>query len=804
MSNKDICLSAPLSHKDFKSQILLDYKTMVLSRECSILGRREVLTGKAKFGIFGDGKELPQIVLNRFFKNGDFRSGYYRDQTILLAQGHITVKDIFSALYANTDKNIEPMSGGRQMGGHFVTRSIDKNGDFLDLIKQLNHSSDISPVAGQMPRLIGLGQASKLYRKLKIKNSEKFSINGNEIAWGTIGNASTTEGLFFESVNAAGVLQIPVIISVWDDEYGISVDNKLQTTKESISDALSGFQRNNNLNGFEILTVKGWDYSALIETYSYAEKLARVNHVPVLIHVTELTQPLGHSSSGSHQRYKSDERLNWEKENDCNLKMREWIISSGISDENTLIKIEKDSKLEVKNDRILAWELYQKPLLKYKNQLKIFLKELIPITDNNVTIRDFFKKTLILEEPTYKDIFEISRKSFRVLSKFKHSKINSFTKWFIDLKSEIKPKYSSHLYSQSKYKLSNIAAVSAKYSDIENLVDGRIIIRDNFDALLSKHDRLIIFGQDIGVIGDVNQGLEGIQKKHGSSRVSDTGIREATIIGQGIGLSLRGFRPIAEIQYLDYILYCISTLSDDLSTYHYRTLGKQSVPLIIRTRGHRLEGIWHSGSPLGGMINLLRGINILVPRNMTQAAGFYNTLMEGDEPGIVIEPLNAYRLKEKLPINLGEFKIKIGFVETLLIGSDITIVSYGSTLRIVEEVTKELIQFDINSEIIDIQSLLPFDINQDIKKSVEKTGRILIVDEDVPGGSSGYILQQLIDKQNIFNLLDSPPFTISAKEHRPAYGTDGDYFSKPSAEDIFEKVYSIMRDVNPNKFPNLY
>ena len=804
MSKKELTKEKELTYFDFKNQILSDYKTIVLSRETSIVGRREVLTGKAKFGIFGDGKELPQIVLSKFFKNGDFRSGYYRDQTILMSQGHLSVREIFSALYANTDNKLEPMSGGRQMGGHFVTRSIDQKGNYLDIINQKNHSSDISPVAGQIPRLIGLGQASKIYRKLKISNSEKFSKNGNEIAWGTIGNAATSEGIFFESFNAAGVIQAPIIISVWDDEFGISVHNKLQTTKESISVALSGFQRNNNFDGFEILSVNGWDYSALIETYSYAEKIARNNHVPVLIHVKELTQPLGHSSSGSHQRYKSDERLEWEKEYDCNKKMRDWIISNGIADEKSISEIEQGCKQIVKEERLFAWKAYQKPILKTKNELSENLNSLLKITENNVNIKTLINSLKNIQEPNYKDLFKIARKSIIILSKYNSTKIETFKNWYLKTKSIIESKYNSHLYSESNYKLSNVSSVKPQFDDTSKLVDGRLILRDNFDALLSKNDKILIFGQDVGVIGDVNQGLEGIQKKHGEDRIFDTGIRESSIIGQGIGLALRGLRPIAEIQYLDYILYCISTLSDDLASYHYRTIGKQSVPLIIRTRGHRLEGIWHSGSPLGGIINLLRGINILVPRNMTQAAGFYNSLLEGDEPGIIIEPLNGYRIKEKMPNNLGEFKIKIGEVEKLSDGDDITIISYGSTLRIVREAKDQLKKYDISCEIIDIQCLFPFDTKCDIIKSIKKTNRVLIIDEDVPGGSSGFILQQLINNQNIFNFLDSPPLTLTAKDHRPAYGTDGDYFSKPSSDDIFEKVYSMMNDFDPKKYPKLF
>ena len=795
-------LNQKISFNAFKKQVLEDYKIIVESRECAVLGRREVLSGKGNFAIFGDGKELPQVVLNHFFNNGDFRAGYYRDQTILLAQNALSIKQIFSAIYADLDLDREPMSGGRQMVGHFVTKSV-KDNKFLDLINQKNHSADVSPTGSQMPKLVGLAQASKIYRNHSTKNSSKFSNNGNEIAWGTIGNASTSEGVFFEAINAAGVLQIPMVISVWDDDYGISVHNKDQTTKESISKALEGFQKNNKQSGLEIIEVKGWDYTSLIDAYSYASKLARKDHIPVMVHVTELTQPLGHSSSGSHERYKTTERLEWEKEHDCNLKMKEWILSNGIANLNDLKLIEENAKIKVKNERRIAWKEYQAPILKQREIFFHFYNDFISKTNNDINLQLIKKELLSNDEPCYNDIISSARKTEYILSKFPDIKTEKFKNWLVSLKSEIKEKVSSNLYSYSLDFINKIKITPIEYPKNPELVDGRIIIRDNFEALLSKHDDLLIFGEDVGKIGDVNQGLEGLQDKFGNIRISDTGIREATIIGQGIGLALRGLRPIAEIQYLDYILYCIQILSDDLASLNYRTNAQQIAPLIIRTRGHRLEGIWHSGSPMGGMIHLLRGIHILVPRNMTQAAGFYNFLMQIQQPAIVIEPLNSYRLKEKLPRNLGNYSIKPGEIEILSKGKDITVVSYGSTLNIVEEASKKLLNNGISLEVIDVQTLIPFDINKNIFKSITKTNNLLIVDEDVPGGASAYILQQLLKKQRIFKHLDSEPVLLSAKAHRPAYGSDGDYFSKPSFDDIYDTAYNIMHDLNPNKYPKI-
>ena len=795
-------LNQKISFNAFKKQVLEDYKIIVESRECALLGRREVLSGKGNFAIFGDGKELPQVVLNHFFNNGDFRAGYYRDQTILLAQNALSIKQIFSAIYADLDLDREPMSGGRQMVGHFVTKSVEDN-KFLDLINQKNHSADVSPTGSQMPKLVGLAQASKIYRNHSTKNSSKFSNNGNEIAWGTIGNASTSEGVFFEAINAAGVLQIPMVISVWDDDYGISVHNKDQTTKESISKALEGFQKNNKQSGLEIIEVKGWDYTSLIDAYSYASKLARKDHIPVMVHVTELTQPLGHSSSGSHERYKTTERLEWEKEHDCNLKMKEWILSNGIANINDLKLIEENAKIKVKNERRIAWKEYQAPILKQREIFFHFYNDFISKTNNDINLQLIKKELLSNDEPCYNDIISSARKTEYILSKFPDIKTEKFKNWLVSLKSEIKEKVSSNLYSYSLDFINKIKITPVEYPKNPELVDGRIIIRNNFEALLSKHDDLLIFGEDVGKIGDVNQGLEGLQDKFGNIRISDTGIREATIIGQGIGLALRGLRPIAEIQYLDYILYCIQILSDDLASLNYRTNAQQIAPLIIRTRGHRLEGIWHSGSPMGGMIHLLRGIHILVPRNMTQAAGFYNFLMQIQQPAIVIEPLNSYRLKEKLPRNLGNYSIKPGQIEILSKGKDITVVSYGSTLRLVEEASKKLLNNGISLEVIDVQTLIPFDINKNIFKSITKTNNLLIVDEDVPGGASAYILQQLLKKQRIFKHLDSEPVLLSAKAHRPAYGSDGDYFSKPSFDDIYDTAYNIMHDLNPNKYPKI-
>ncbi|GGK28342.1 transketolase [Yeosuana aromativorans] len=792
-----------MSFEDFKTEVLNDYKIAVTSRECSLLGRREVLTGKAKFGIFGDGKEVPQLAMAKAFFKGDFRSGYYRDQTFMMALGELTIEQFFAGLYANTDLELEPMSAGRQMGGHFTTHSLDEHGNWKDLTKQYNSSADISPTAGQMPRLLGLAQASKIYRNVQGIDADNFSINGNEVAWGTIGNASTSEGLFFETINAAGVLQVPMVISIWDDEYGISVHAKHQTTKENISEILKGFQRSSDKNGYEILRVKGWDYANLVETYQEAAAIAREEHVPVLIHVLELTQPQGHSTSGSHERYKTKNRLNWETEHDCNAKMRAWMIESGIATNEVLTDIERTIKREVRDGKKAAWDTFLAPVIKDRQELATLLTALASKSRNADYIIKAKNSLLALEEPTRKDVLSTARRVLHHNIDNASIERDNLANWINKNFKETQPKFSSHLYSETDKSAKNIKEVKATYDVESQLVDGRIIIRDNFDFIFNKYPETLIFGEDTGHIGDVNQGLEGLQDKYGELRVADTGIREATIVGQGIGMAMRGLRPIAEIQYLDYLMYALQIISDDLATLHYRTKGRQKAPLIIRTRGHRLEGIWHSGSQLGGILNLVRGIHVLVPRNMTKAAGFYNTLLQSDEPALVVECLNGYRLKEKMPNNIGAFKTPIGVVETVKHGNDITLVSYGSTLRIVEQAAKELQMVDIDAEVIDIQSLLPFDINHDIVKSISKTNRVLVIDEDVPGGASAYILNEILNTQNAYQFLDSQPKTLTAKEHRPAYGTDGDYFSKPSIEDVFEAVYNIMHELSPNDFPKL-
>ena len=792
-----------LTFEDFKKEVLNDYKIARISRECSLLGRREVLTGKAKFGIFGDGKEVPQLAMAKAFQNGDFRSGYYRDQTFMMAIGALNIQQFFAGLYGHPDIDADPMSGGRQMGGHFATHSLDENGNWKNLTQQKNSSSDISPTAGQMPRLLGLAQASKVFREFPQADKEqKFSVNGNEIAWGTIGNASTSEGLFFETINAAGVLQVPMVMSVWDDMYGISVHARHQTTKESISEILKGFQKEEDTNGYEIFTVKGWDYASLVDTYSKAAKIAREQHIPVLIHVQELTQPQGHSTSGSHERYKSAERLQWETDFDCIAKLREWMIATNVATTEELDQIDSDTKKEVLDGKKAAWEAYLNPIKQEREEYLTLLNSIAAGSANKAYIDQQITDLKSIKEPIRKDIISSARKVLRkVIGETGQQALGAFIENYFQ---KIQPKFSSNTFSESTNTYKNVVQVAAAYQDDSQMVDARLILRDNFDAVFSKYPEALIFGEDSGHIGDVNQGLEGLQEKFGATRVADTGIREATILGQGVGMAIRGLRPIAEIQYLDYLLYALQIMSDDLATVQYRTHGRQKAPLIVRTRGHRLEGIWHSGSPMGMIINAVRGIHVLVPRNMTKAAGFYNTLLQTDEPALVIECLNGYRLKEKMPVNLGAFTTPIGEVETIREGNDITVLSYGSTLRIVEQAAAELAEIGIEVEIVDAQSLLPFDINNDTVKSLQKTNRLLVIDEDVPGGASAYLLQQVVEKQGGYRYLDSDPQTLSAKEHRPAYGTDGDYFSKPSVEDVFEKIYDIMHEANPNKFPGLY
>jgi pyruvate/2-oxoglutarate/acetoin dehydrogenase E1 component/TPP-dependent pyruvate/acetoin dehydrogenase alpha subunit len=793
-----------ISFEEFKAEVLNDYKIAVTSRECSLLGRREVLTGKAKFGIFGDGKEVPQLAWAKAFQNGDWRSGYYRDQTFMMAIGEMTIQQFFAGLYGHTDISHEPMAAGRQMGGHFATHSLNEDGSWKNLTAQKNSSPDISPTAGQMPRLLGLAQASKIFRNVKgLENKTNFSINGNEVAWGTIGNASTSEGLFWETINAAGVLQVPMVMSVWDDEYGISVHAKYQTTKENISEILSGFQRTESENGYEIIRVNGWDYPALVDAYQQAAKIAREEHVPVLIHVQQLTQPQGHSTSGSHERYKSKERLEWETEYDCNAKMRNWMIANNIAAEEELNEIESSIKKEVRDGKKAAWDAFINPQKEEQKELVALLEKLAQTSANKTFILKLKDELASLKEPIRKEILSTARKALRYVVAEENPVKKEVQNWIQNYYENIQPKYSKYLYSESNQNVFSVKEVKPVYENDAEMVDGRLILRNNFDKIFETHPDTLIFGEDSGNIGDVNQGLEGLQEKYGELRVADAGIREATILGQGIGMALRGLRPIAEIQYLDYVLYALQIMSDDLACVQYRTNGKQKAPLIVRTRGHRLEGIWHSGSPMGGLVHLLRGMHILVPRNMTKAAGFYNTLLETDEPALIVECLNGYRLKEKMPSNLGELKTPIGVVETVKEGTDITLVSYGSTLRIVEEAAKELLAVGIDAEIIDVQSLLPLDINHDIVKSVAKTNRLLVIDEDVPGGASAYILQHILDEQNAYQYLDSKPQTLTAKAHRPAYGTDGDYFSKPSVEDVFEKVYTLMSEVDPNEYPEL-
>lgn len=788
---------------DFKKDILNDFYIASLSRQVSILGRKEVLSGKGKFGIFGDGKELAQIAMAKVFQNGDFRSGYYRDQTFMMAIGALKPNHIFASVYGHADPIAEPMSSGRQMVGHFNTDTLDSKGNLLPLVETKNSYSDVSCTAAQMPRLLGLAHASKLFRKVACMQDSSLSNDGNEVAWGTIGNASTSEGLFFETLNAAGVLQVPLVISVWDDGYGISVDNSFQTVKESISKAMAGMQRNENAKGLEIIEVVGWDYPALIDAYTRASNVARTEHVPVLVHVTELTQPLGHSTSGSHERYKSSERLSWEKEFDCNTTFRKWIIAQNMATESEIIALEEKAITAAREAKTSAWDAYLAPIQAEQKDAQILVQQVaqeFPDTNALTALASSLsKKSLVYRKSIYTAVREAL-----FLTNGKNTQARSaLADWWKNKQQETQKLYSDSLYNTFENSSLNVSTIPAKYADETALVDGRVVLRDNFNALLKKHPKMLVFGEDSGKIGDVNQGLEGLQEIYGEERVADRGIREATIIGEGIGMAFRGLRPIAEIQYLDYVLYALQLMSDDLATLHYRTRGKQAAPLIIRTRGHRLEGIWHSGSPMGGLVSLLRGMYILVPRNLTQASGMYNTLIQGRDPALVIEPLNGYRLKEKQPENFGEFTVPIGVAEQLRTGADITIVSYGSTLRLVQSAAEKLMKMDINAEVVDVQSLIPFDSTAVIGASVQKTNRLLIVDEDVPGGGSAYILSQLLEKQHIYQHLDSQPTLLTAKDHRPAYGTDGDYFSKPSIEDIVEAVYAIMHEAKPNQFPAL-
>lgn len=789
-------------------QILDDYKLGVVSREASYLGRKETLTGKAKFGIFGDGKEIPQIVMAKYFKNGDFRSGYYRDQSFMLAIGRVTVQEFFAQLYAHANPEAEPQTAGRQMNAHFSTRTIDEDGEWLNLTEMKNTSPDISSTSGQMARLLGLAQASTIYRNEKslknYKEAEKFSKNGNEIAWGTIGDSSTSEGPFWETINAAGVLQVPIIMSVWDDGYGISVPREHQTTKGSISEVLAGFQRTDTEKGWEILTVKAWDYLALNDAYEKAEKIAREEHVPVLVHVQEVTQPQGHSTSGSHERYKSKERLQWEEDFCCLNKMRQWMLSEKIGDEKTLDNIEKEAKQEVKEAQKAAWQAFKDEMTGELNEVEGLLNNLVNESGQADEIKKLIKQMKTPMQPIRKDIVSAAKKAMRLTRNEDSSARKAVNNWLQQSKEANDERYHTHLYSETKYSPLNIQEIEPEYADDAKNADGRVVLRDNFDIIFEKYPETLVFGEDTGYLGDVNKGLEGMQKKYGDVRIRDTGIRETTILGQGIGMAIRGLRPITEIQYLDYLIFCFQGMSDDLATLRYRSAGTQKAPTIVRTRGHRLEGIWHTGSPMGMILNGIRGIHVCVPRNLTDAAGFYNTLLQGDDPALIIEPLNAYRLKEKMPSNLGEFTVPLGIPKIISEGDDISIISYGSTCNICEAVLPQLDEAGISAELIDVRTLLPFDRNKMIVESLKKTNRILFVDEDVPGGATAYMMEQILQEQKGYFYLDSEPKCLTAKAHRSPYGSDGDYFTKPSEEDIFDAVYGIMREAEPEKYPAIY
>jgi pyruvate/2-oxoglutarate/acetoin dehydrogenase E1 component/TPP-dependent pyruvate/acetoin dehydrogenase alpha subunit len=797
--------TAELSFDDFKKIVIDDYRIGYESRQASLIGRREVLTGKAKFGIFGDGKEVAQLAMAKAFKAGDWRAGYYRDQTFMFATGMSNLKEFFAQLYAHPDIEKDPASGGRQMNCHYATRFVNADGSWVNQAETMNCSSDISTTGGHMPRLLGLAYASKLYRQNKeLEYLKQFSVGGNEVAFGSIGNGSTSEGLFFETFNAAGVLQVPMAISVWDDAYAISVPAKLQTTKEDISEILKGFQREEGTNGYEIFKVRGWDYIALCETYERAINICREQHVPVLIHVVEMTQPQGHSTSGSHERYKSKERLAWEDEHDCLLKMREWMISSAITTEAELEELETEAKKYVREcQREAASEL--------GDIIKVEVEETARLIDNlayTVAAKEEVTEIAAALRSSYdagrKDTVGSVRKALRLTVHETATERQVLVNWLKTETIKNKERYDSKLFSETPQSPLNVPVVPVIYNEDARLLDGREILNACFDANFERDKSIVAFGEDVGAIGDVNQGFAGLQSKYGDLRITDTGIRETTIIGQGMGLAMRGLRPIAEIQYLDYLIYAMTVLCDDIASLSYRTKGGQKAPLIIRTRGHRLEGIWHSGSPMGMIVNSMRGFHLCVPRNMTQAAGLYNTLLRGDEPAIVIESLNGYRLKEKLPENVGEFTVPLGKAEILKEGGDITVVSYGSTLRIVQEAAVELDKMGIHIEIIDPQTLYPFDIDNVCGTSLKKTSKLLVIDEDVPGAASAYIVQKIIETENGYYSLDAQPRTLTAKEHRPPYGSDGDYFSKPSVDDVIEAVYAMMSEANPAKYPAIF
>ena len=797
--------NAELSFEDFKKIVINDYRIGFESRQASLIGRREVLTGKAKFGIFGDGKEVAQLAMAKAFKKGDWRAGYYRDQTFMFATGMSNLLEFFAQLYAYPDVEKDPASAGRQMNCHYATRFVNADGSWVNQAESMNCSADISTTGGHMPRLLGLAYASKLYRQNKeLEYLKNFSVNGNEVAFGSIGNGSTSEGLFFEALNAAGVLQVPMAISVWDDAYAISVPAKLQTTKEDISEILKGFQREPGTNGYEIFKVKGWDYVALCETYERAITICRNEHVPVLIHVIEMTQPQGHSTSGSHERYKTKERLAWEDEQDCLLQMRKWMITSAVSTESEMDELEATAKKYVRDCQRQVWNELCDGIRLELNDAARLIDKLAEHSAVQGELNDVVAELRECVDPGRRDVVSAIRKSLRLTVRENSLQKQQLINWLEEEIVKNEARYNSKLFSGTQYSPLNVEHVPARYYEDSKHIDGREVLNACFEANFERDKTIVAFGEDVGAIGDVNQGFAGLQGKFGDLRITDTGIREATIIGQGMGLAMRGLKPIAEIQYLDYLLYSINVLSDDLATLSYRTYGGQKAPLIVRTRGHRLEGIWHSGSPLGLILNSMRGLHICVPRDMTQAAGMYNVLLRGDEPALVIECLNGYRLKERLPANVGEFTVPLGKAEILKHGTDITIISYGSTLRIVMEAAKELEKLNINVEVIDPQTLYPFDTENICSASLKKTSKLLIVDEDLPGAASAYILQRVLEAQKGYYSLDAQPRTLCYKEHRPPYGSDGDYFSKPSLDDIIEAVYSLMNESDPHKFPAIY
>lgn len=790
-----------ISKEAFREEVLRDYSIAYASRQASLIGRKEVLTGKAKFGIFGDGKEVAQLAMAKVFRDGDFRAGYYRDQTFMFAKGMSDVRGFFAQLYAHPDGEIEPASAGRSMNGHFGTRLLDHEGNWLPQTNRPNSSADISPTAGQMPRLLGLAFASKIYRQNQDLHAfTDFSHQGNEIAFGTIGNASTSEGHFWETINAAGVLQVPMLVSIWDDEYGISVHASYQTTKENLSSILSGFKTDSFGQGYEIFQVKGWDYAALVKTYQKASEICREKHVPVIVHVTEVTQPQGHSTSGSHERYKSKERLAWEEEHDCVRKMRLWIEEAGIATSDELDALESETLEDVRKQKQEAWDIFTQSIQQEAKSAAVALKDLGERLQMNEVV-SLGDKLNNQKDLSRRDIGQSVVKGLRLTVGADVSERAELAQWYQNFLNINGERYHSHLYSESPQRMKNVAHVPARFSDNSSVLNGFEILQKFFEMALERDPRVLAFGEDVGKIGDVNQGFAGLQEKFGEIRITDTGIRELTIVGQALGASMRGLRPIAEIQYLDYLLYALQIMSDDIATLQYRTRGGQKAPLILRTRGHRLEGIWHSGSPMGMIIHAVRGMHVLVPRNMVQAAGFYNALLKSDEPALVVECLNGYRLKERLPENLSEFTVIPGHPEVLINGTDVTMVSYGSTLRIAQEAIEQLHEAGISVELIDVQSLLPFDVNHTIVESLRRTNKLICLDEDVPGGATSYMLQQILEVQGGYEFLDSAPLTITSAAHRPAYGTDGDYFSKPNAEDIYLAVYNMMHQYNPGQFP---